>query len=341
MRFRSDGPVTAGPSGFRRLPGTGLAVTTHNKTAVVALGGNAITKPGVEDTIANQFRHTRESLDGIVDLIKDGYNLVVTHGNGPQVGNALLRIELARGKAPILPLGVCVADTEGGMGYMIQQSLANRLRDENLERPVITIITQVLVDPNDPAIANPTKFIGQFYSESDAKVFTQTRGWQMKRDSNRGWRRVVPSPMPLRTIEAGMIRKLVESGAVVIADGGGGIPIYIDHRNWYEGIDAVIDKDLASALLAAEIGAGVLSILTSVDSVAANYGTPQQKNLEEVSLSQIRTLYQEGHFPEGSMGPKILAAIKFLENGGEMVTITSFENAAKALRGEAGTRIVR
>jgi len=311
------------------------------KTAVVALGGNAITKPGVEDTIANQFRHTRESLDGIVELIKDGYDLVVTHGNGPQVGNALLRIELARGKAPVLPLGVCVADTEGGMGYMIQQSLSNRLRDEGLERPVITIITQVLVDPNDPDTANPSKFIGQFYSEEDAKSFSETRGWQMKKDSDRGWRRVVPSQMPIRTIEAGMIKHLVEGGAVVIAAGGGGIPIYIDHRNWYEGIDAVIDKDLASSVLACEIGASVLSILTSVDAVAINFGTPQQKSLAEVSLAQIKKLYAERHFPAGSMGPKILAAIKFLEDGGDMVTITSFENAGRALKGEAGTRIVR
>ena len=314
---------------------------TNKKKAVVALGGNASTKPGVEDTIANQFRHTRESLDGIVELIREGYDLVVTHGNGPQVGNALLRIELARDKAPILPLGVLVADTEGGMGYMIQQSLANRLRDEGLERPVITIITQVQVDPNDSAITNPTKYIGQFYTEAEARTFTETRGWQMKKDANRGWRRVVPSPTPLRTIEAGMINRLVESGSVVIAAGGGGIPIYIDHRKWYEGIDAVIDKDLASALLASEIGAGVLSILTSVDAVAVNFGTPQQRPLREVPLAEIKKLHAEGQFPPGSMGPKIQAAIKFLESGGDVVTITSFENAAKALKGEAGTRIVR
>lgn len=313
----------------------------RGKTAVVALGGNAITKPGVEDTIANQFRHTRESFGGIIELIREGYNLVVTHGNGPQVGNALLRIELARGKAPILPLGVLVGDTEGGMGYMIQQSLHNRLHDEGLERSVVTIITQVVVAPGDPAIANPTKFIGQFYTEEDAQSFSETRGWQMKKDANRGWRRVVPSPTPLRTIESDTIKLLVESGAVVIAAGGGGIPIYIDHRNWYEGIDAVIDKDLASAVLAGEIGASLLSILTSVEAVATNFGTPQQKNLSHVTLNEIKRLYHEGHFPEGSMGPKILAAIRFLESGGETVTISSFENACKALRGEAGTRIVR
>jgi carbamate kinase len=255
------------------------------KTAVVALGGNAISKPGVEDTITNQFRHTRESLNGIVELIREGYNIVVTHGNGPQVGNALLRIELARGKAPILPLGVLVADTEGGMGYMIQQSLHNRLKDEGLTRSVVTIITQIVVAPDDPAIANPTKFIGQFYTKEDAADFAETRGWQMKKDANRGWRRVVPSPMPLRTVESETIKLLVESGAVVIAAGGGGIPIYIDHRNWYEGIDAVIDKDLASAVLAGEIGASLLSILTSVDAVAVNCGTPRHKNLSIVPLS--------------------------------------------------------
>ncbi|MCX6836035.1 MAG: carbamate kinase [candidate division Zixibacteria bacterium] len=313
----------------------------RGKTAVVALGGNAITKPGVEDTIANQFRHTRESLNSIIELVREGYNLVVTHGNGPQVGNALLRIELARGKAPILPLGVLVADTEGGMGYMIQQSLHNRLKDEGLKRPVVTIITQIVVAPDDPAIANPTKFIGQFYTEADAVNFTETRGWQMKKDANRGWRRVVPSPTPLRTVESDTIKLLVEAGTVVIAAGGGGIPIYIDHRNWYEGIDAVIDKDLASAVLAGEIGASMLSILTSVEAAAVNFGTPEQKNLSHATLNEIKHLYNQGHFPEGSMGPKILAAIKFLENGGEVVTISSFENASKALRGEAGTRIVR
>jgi carbamate kinase len=206
---------------------------------------------------------------------------------------------------------------------------------------VITVITQVLVDPNDPAIAAPSKYIGQFYTETEASDFTLTRGWQMKKDSNRGWRRVVPSPTPLRTVEAGMIRNLIESGSVVIAAGGGGIPIYVDHRNWYEGIDAVIDKDLASALLAKEVGAGVLSILTSVDAVAINFGTPQQKNLGEVTLAEIKRFYADGQFPPGSMGPKIQAAIKFLESGGEVVTITSFENAAKALKGEAGTRIAR
>ena len=314
---------------------------SSKKTAVIALGGNAISKPGVEDTIANQFSHTRESLDGVVELIRDGYKLVVSHGNGPQVGNALLRIELARGKAPILPLGVCVADTEGGMGYMIQQSLQNRLRREGLDREVVTIITQVLVDPNDPDIADPSKFIGQFYSEEEAKAFSGARGWRMKKDADRGYRRVVPSPMPMKTIEAETIKALVDSGTIVIAAGGGGIPVYLDEHDRYEGLDAVIDKDLASGVLATEIGASVLSILTSVDAVSTDFGKPEQKELGRVTLDEIRRLHDAGHFPPGSMGPKIKAAIKFLEAGGDVVSITSFENAGRALRGDAGTRIVR
>lgn len=312
----------------------------HTKTAVVALGGNAITRAETEDTIANQFANTRHSLDGIIDMVRSGYNLVVTHGNGPQVGNALLRIELARGKAPILPLGVLVADTEGGMGYMIEQSLTNRLQQEGLGRPVVTIITQMLVDQNDPAFDNPTKYIGQFYTESEAKLYSTTRGWQMKKDADRGWRRVVPSPNPILAIQAETIKQLVSSGTIVIAAGGGGIPVYRDEQGNLEGIDAVIDKDLASAVVGREIGAEVLSILTSVDRVAKNFGKPDQTELDRCTLTQIKELYQAGHFPPGSMGPKIEAAIKFLENGGEAVTITSFENAGKALSGDAGTCIV-
>lgn len=310
------------------------------QTAVIALGGNAITRPDKEDTIANQFANTRESLDGVVELAKAGYNLVVTHGNGPQVGNALLRIELARGKAPILPLGVLVADTEGGMGYMIEQSLQNRFAKENIKRPVVTIITQMLVDRNDPAIDNPTKYIGQFYTEEEARVYTESRGWQMKKDSDRGWRRVVASPMPLELVNREAVTHLVENGTVVIAGGGGGVPVHFDEKGNLEGVDAVIDKDLGSAVIAADVNAEILSILTSVDAVAVNYGKVDEKKLGTVKLSEIEKLKSEGHFPAGSMGPKIDAAIKFIKNGGNMVTITSFENAGKAVKGEAGTRIV-
>jgi carbamate kinase len=310
------------------------------KTAVVALGGNAITQPGIEDTIAHQFANTRKSLDGIVELIKAGYKLVITHGNGPQVGNAILRVELARDKAPILPLGVCVADTEGGMGYMIEQSLQNRLRKERIDRRVVTIITQIMVDERDPSIASPTKFIGQFYTEEEARRSARERGWVVKKDGNRGWRRVVPSPMPLSVVEAETIMNLVAAGTIVIAGGGGGIPVYIDGKGNLEGLDAVIDKDLASAVLGREISSEVLMILTSVEKVAINFGEKREKWLNQVTVSEIRKYYDEGHFPPGSMGPKIMAAMQFLGWGGKEVIITSFNNAGRALSGTAGTRIL-
>jgi carbamate kinase len=310
------------------------------KSAVIALGGNAITRPGIPDTIANQFKHTRESLDGIVELAREGYQLVITHGNGPQVGNALLRIELARDVAPVLPLGICVADTEGGMGYMIEQSLLNRLRAERIDREVVTLVTQVLVQSNDPAIADPSKYVGQFYDGDTAQQLMRERHWVMKKDSDRGWRRVVPSPAPIQTLAAPTIRKLVSEGVIVVAAGGGGVPVYIDQKGDYEGLDAVIDKDLASEVIAREIGAGILSILTSVDKVSLNYGQTNQKDLDTVTLTEIRQYHKEGHFPPGSMGPKIEAAIRFLENGGQMVTITSFEHARDSIAGKAGTRIV-
>ncbi len=310
------------------------------KTAVVALGGHAITDPDLEDTIANQFANTRESLNGLIELINDGYNLVITHGNGPQVGNVLLRIELARDKAPILPLGVCVADTEGGMGYMIEQSLQNRLRAEKIDRPVVTLITQVVVAEDDPAVHNPTKFIGQFYSEEEARDFEKSRGWTMKEDSERGYRRVVPSPMPLEIVAAETLKKLVSGGTIVIAGGGGGIPVYIDKNGNYEGMDAVIDKDLASAVIGKEIGADILVILTSVDKVALNFGTSEQMNIDKMTLSEAKTYHSQGHFAAGSMGPKIKAAIKFLEEGGSLVTISNVPDAHNAILGKAGTIIV-
>lgn len=312
---------------------------SKSKTAVVALGGNAITVPGQEDTIANQFANTRHSLGGVIELARADYRLVVTHGNGPQVGNSLLRVELARGRAPELPLGVLVADTEGGMGYMIEQSLQNRLRAERIDRPVTTIITQMLVDRHDPAIANPTKFVGQFYTEEEARLYEETRGWHVKKDSNRGWRRVVPSPVPIQAVAADMIRQLVETGTIVIAGGGGGIPVYLDESGNYEGLDAVIDKDRASAVIANEIGAGILSILTSVDNVSLNYGTPEEQPIGECTAAEMQSYLDQGHFPSGSMGPKVEAALAFLKNGGELVTITSFAKAAQAVYGKAGTRI--
>ncbi|MBU1318901.1 MAG: carbamate kinase [candidate division Zixibacteria bacterium] len=311
-----------------------------SKTAVVALGGNAITKKGVPDTIANQFEHTRQSLAGIVPLARDGFKIAITHGNGPQAGNALLRVELARGKAPILPLGICVADTEGGMGYMIEQSLQNRLRREGIERDVVTIVTQVIVDKNDPSIKNPTKYLGQFYTHEEARQFARERGWKVKKDGDRGWRRVVASPIPLTTVNAKSIKNLVAKGMIVIASGGGGVPVYIDESGDFEGLDAVIDKDRASAVLANEIGADLLIILTSVDKVALNFGKLDQKFLDRVTVAEMKEYSEKEHFPTGSMGPKVEAAIGFIENGGKEVIITSIEKAYEAVKGDEGTRIV-
>lgn len=312
-----------------------------SKTAVVALGGNAITRKEVEDTIANQFANTRNTLSGLTALIKQEYNLAVTHGNGPQVGNAILRVELGRGRAPILPLGICVADTEGGMGYMIGQSLFNRLHREKIKRDVVTIITQVEVDQDDPELANPSKFIGQFYSEQEAVLFQTERSWVMKEDSHRGWRRVVASPIPKRIVEGNIIGQLVKSGVIVIAAGGGGIPVYIEKDGTLEGVDAVIDKDRASALLANQIGAEMLVILTGVDKVALNYGTRGEKWIDRMTQAEASRHLQDGQFPAGSMGPKIEAAIDFLKGGGDKVVISSIEKAEEAVFGNAGTIITR
>lgn len=312
-----------------------------SKTAVIALGGNAITRKEVEDTIANQFANTRHSLHGVIELIRRGYKLAITHGNGPQVGNAILRVELARSKAPILPLGICVADTEGGMGYMIGQSLHNRLHRDHVKREVVTIITQVEVDRNDPELQSPSKYIGQFYSEQEAVLFQTERGWTMKEDSNRGWRRVVPSPIPKSIIEGSIIKRLVDAEVIVIAAGGGGIPVYYEADGTLEGIDVVIDKDRASALLAHEIGAEMLIILTGTDKVALNFGKPTQELLDRITIDEAEQYLKEGHFPSGSMGPKIEAAIDFLKRGGAKVVITSIEKAAEAVFGNAGTVIER
>lgn len=310
------------------------------KTAVVALGGNAISRKDLPDTIANQFRLTRDSLTAIVPLIQAGYNLAISHGNGPQVGNAILRVELARDRTPVLPIGICVADTEGGIGYMIAQSLQNRLLREHIKRPVATIVTQVVVDRNDPAMANPTKFIGQFYTEEDARRFAAERGWTVKQDGDRGWRRVVGSPIPQSIVEGDVIRAMVENGVIVIAAGGGGIPVYIEDDGTYEGVDVVVDKDRASAVLGQAIGAEMLLILTAVDRVAINFGKPNQQFLPKMSLREARQYLAEGHFPDGSMGPKIEAAIQFLEAGGKKVLITSIEKAEAALRQQDGTWIL-
>ena len=310
------------------------------KTAVVALGGNAISPQGEVDTIPNQFRHTRQSLVAILHLINHGYELVISHGNGPQVGNALLRTELTADRAPLLPLGICVADVGGGMGYMIQQSIQNLLRKSGIEKEVVTIITQVVADKGDPELTNPTKFIGQRYDLEWANTLAERFGWELRETSMGEWRRVVPSPMPLSIVESESIKELVNAGKIVIAAGGGAIPVYIQDTGDLEGLDAVVDKDLASAILAHEIDATDFFILTDVDGVAINYRSPDEKWLPQMTVEEARRFLKEGHFPPGSMGPKILAAIDFLDRGGERVLITSIDRISQALEGKAGTIII-
>jgi carbamate kinase len=308
-----------------------------SKTVVVALGGNAITREFEEGNITQQFANTRRSLASVVELIARGDQVVITHGNGPQVGNALLRVEETRHLVPPLPLGVIVADLEGGMGYMIEQCLQNKLNERQLWKPIVTIVTQVLVDKDDPSIVNPTKFVGPFYKYEQIKELEIKRGWTIKEDPGRGYRRVVPSPMPREIIAKDIIKNLLNQDAVVVAAGGGGIPVYREESGWLEGVDGVIDKDLAAAILAHDIEAEELFILTAVDKVAVNYKKSRQRNLDHMTVAEAKTLLQEGHFPKGSMGPKIEAAILFLEQGGKQVVITSIEKAARVVTSGGGT----
>lgn len=311
----------------------------RKKTVVVALGGNAITREFEEGNIAQQFENTRKSLRSVVELIRQDYRVVITHGNGPQVGNALIRVEETRHFVPPLPLGIIVADLGGGMGYMIEQCLQNKLHDRGLPRPVITVLTQVLVDKNDPSILDPSKFVGPFYKKEQVEDLEKKRGWILKEDRGRGFRRVVPSPIPREIVEKEIIKFLVEKDIIVIAAGGGGIPVYRERSGWLEGVDGVIDKDLASAVLARDIEAEEIIILTSVDRVALNFDQPDQVDLSTLTLSEAQNYLDQGQFPKGSMGPKIQAAINFLQQGGKKVIITSIENAVDALINNSGTVI--
>jgi carbamate kinase len=312
----------------------------NKEKIIVALGGNAITGRHEKGDIHQQFANTRRSMVGVIEILKQDYNMVITHGNGPQVGNALIRIEESRHVVPTLPLGIVVADLEGGMGYMIQQCLENKLYDMKVKKEVVTILTQVLVKKDDPVINNPTKFVGPFYNKEDVEILRKHRGWIMKEDKGRGYRRVVASPKPIGIVEKNTIKLLVEMGIVVIAAGGGGIPVYVDDNGWLEGVDGVIDKDLASAVLGNEIGAKKLIILTAIDKVAINFNEENQQFLDKLSVFEAEKLMAEGQFPAGSMGPKVQAAINFIKGGGEEVVITSIDNAAKALKGNTGTRII-
>jgi carbamate kinase len=308
------------------------------KTIVVALGGNAIIEEGTEGTMAQQFENTRKSMDAIVGLIREGHRVVLSHGNGPQAGVHLIRNEAASGQVPPSPLNVIVADTQGSMGYMIAQCLANALLKAKIEKDVVTVITQVVVDPADPSMSNPTKYVGPFYKAEQVDKL-RTRGWIVKEDPGRGYRRVVASPLPLDVVEKGTIKDLIDDGKVVIAVGGGGVPVMRSSDGTLAGVDAVIDKDRASALLANLIGADELLILTGVDRIAVNYKKPDQRYFDALSVADCERFLAEGQFPKGSMGPKIEAACDFIKRGGRKVIVTNLENAATAIDGKAGTII--
>lgn len=311
---------------------------TEPRIAVIALGGNALAPSGERATITDQFRHTRESLAPVVEMAVEGWTLCIVHGNGPQVGDELVRNESARRDAPPLPLGVLVAATAGWIGYMIQQSLENALRRAGVERNVATVITQVVVDAKDPALQNPTKFIGRELTPERAKEL-EAEGHVVRKDGRGHLRRVVGSPVPLAIHELPVIQQLLATGDLVIACGGGGAPIYDDSLLGWEGVDAVVDKDLAAAVLARDLGAQLLLILTDVDSVYADWGTPNQRPLRTLPVDEAVRMDREGAFGEGSMAPKIRAAVDFVRRTRGRAIITSLTLGRDAVHGEAGTTI--
>lgn len=310
------------------------------KKIVVALGGNAILQAGQKGTAQEQLANVQVAADQIAQLILAGYQVVLTHGNGPQVGNILLQNAAASPTVPAMPLDICGAETQGFIGYMLQQCLTNILRAKSNAKPVVTVVTQVVVDANDSAFSAPTKPIGPFYSAEKAAELA-AQGMALQEDRARGgWRRIVPSPTPQKICERDAISNLIDSGAIVIAAGGGGIPV-VETKLGLQGVEAVIDKDLAGQRLASDIGADTLLILTDVEAVALDWGLPTQRFLHDVSLNEAKSYQTEGHFQAGSMGPKVAAACNFIAAGGELAIITSLQAATEALAGKAGTRFTR
>jgi len=311
-----------------------------NKVAVVAVGGNSLIKDSSRRTVPDQQEAGRETCVHIAGMIERGWDVVLTHGNGPQVGFILRRSELARHELHEVPLDFCVADTQGAIGYMLQQALYNEFTLRDIPKQAVTVVTQVLVDRHDPAFEQPSKPIGSFMDEQTALERKERDGWDVAEDAGRGWRRVVPSPVPQRIIEQDTIRTLIDAGFLVIAAGGGGIPVVENEQGELIGIAAVIDKDYASALLATGIQADLFVISTAVEKVALNFGTPEQQWLDQMTLAEAKQYLGEGHFKAGSMLPKIKAVIGYLEAGGKEALITNPDNIERALAGEAGTRIV-
>lgn len=307
--------------------------------AVIAVGGNSLILDEKHKTVADQYAATVETSKHIAGMLQAGWNVVLTHGNGPQVGFILRRSELALHELHPVPLDYCGADTQGAIGYMFQRALRNEFRARKITRQAATIVTQVLVDRNDPAFQNPTKPIGSFMNAELAARKRAEEGWQMVEDAGRGWRRVVPSPLPKAIVERDAIEQLIRAGFVVICAGGGGIPVYQAEDGNLVGLEAVIDKDFAGSLLASSVNADLFLISTAVEKVALNFNKPNQQWLDQLTLAQAKEYLAQGHFHKGSMGPKIQAVVSFLERGGKQALITNPENLERALNGETGTRI--
>ena len=310
-----------------------------NPTVMVALGGNSLSPKGKTISIENQFSRARKTMDGLSNFIDLNYNICITHGNGPQVGNELLRMDLTNEQVPPLPLGVCVANTQGQMGYMIQQTLQNKLRDMNIDREVVSLVTQVIIDKNDESINNPTKYIGPRYSKKDIRPLSNKFNWKIKEQEPGIWRRVVPSPMPDYIMHGKSIKALVDRGTIVIAFGGGGIPVYNDDKHKIEGLDAVIDKDYSAAKMGRIIRAQELWIISDIEYLYRNFGEENQTPYKEISFQDLISLYKNNSFQEGTIKPKIKAAIHFLKHHGEKVVITSINNIQNALNDQSGTII--
>jgi carbamate kinase len=312
-----------------------------SRFAVLAIGGNSLIKDKNHIALSWQYEAVQETSKYIADLIGEGLSIVITHGNGPQVGFIYRRGELARHELPLIPLDICGADTQGAIGYMIQKALLNEFRKRGIAKKVTTVVTQTIVERNDPSFEHPSKPIGSFMSEKEALTNREEFGWVVVEDAGRGFRRVVPSPTPREIVELDVIKLLVERGYVVVSTGGGGIPVILNDQGDLEGVEAVIDKDLGSSLLARSLGTDTFIISTAIDAVYLNFGMGNQKPIRHATVSEIKQYLAEGHFKPGSMKPKIEAIIQFLEGGGKTAIITPTENLLKSVRGECGTTIVK
>ena len=313
----------------------------EHKAAVVAFGGNALMGEDGNSSYAEQMDKTDLMCNKLLSLFDMGYKILITHGNGPQVGNFLMQQESSAENIPPMPLDACNAMTQGQIGYMIEQKLRNIFTKNNINKPIIVFITQVVVAEDDPAFDNPTKFIGPFFDKENSDKLSRDEGWLMREDSGRGFRRIVASPKPVDIIEKEEIADMAQKDFVVIACGGGGIPVVKDENGFLKGVPAVIDKDFAAEMIGNYIGAELLLLITPVDKVAINFGTPEQKSLSKITLEEAEQYFEEGHFPPGRMGPKMQAAIQFLHSGGKKAIITSLECIESAIKGKAGTEIIR